>query len=331
MNAKTYLLFVATLAVFFGLIAAYIKVEMKASARDLPREAIEDVTGDLKEKIEDFTRVDLDDLKRKVPTIRPTSNEPKDAPRPKPGKKERERLEDLDIGSLAEQSAATVFKIFGDVTDEIIGLTPEEELSFGERFHQEMIANQKVHRDPQLMRRIIGLTEPFLAYTAQDHLDYRVYVLETNAFNAVTIVGGYIYVYTGLLEKCQGNDDALKFIIGHEIAHNELRHCAKRTAPIVRAGELGGASGSEASRILYNLISAGYSEMNELDADEWSYKAMRDMGHSKTEALAGARLLAEHAPSDSSKQKPGVINTVESWFGTHPSSEDRLAYLKTLN
>ncbi|MBI3927076.1 MAG: M48 family metalloprotease [Armatimonadetes bacterium] len=58
---------------------------------------------------------------------------------------------------------------------------------------------------------------------------FQVKVVDQNEVNAFCIPGGYIYVYTGLLDHIQRNhpgdpDDALAAVLGHEIAHAVLRH-----------------------------------------------------------------------------------------------------------
>ena len=45
------------------------------------------------------------------------------------------------------------------------------------------------------------------------------------------------YVNTGLLDKLS-NDDELRFVIGHEIAHVDLGHCVKAFNYAFRVGQL---------------------------------------------------------------------------------------------
>ena len=55
--------------------------------------------------------------------------------------------------------------------------------------------------------------------------EIRVGVIEDPNINAANAGGGVFYVTTGLLEKA--NDDQLRGILAHEIAHDDLGHVAK--------------------------------------------------------------------------------------------------------
>ena len=55
--------------------------------------------------------------------------------------------------------------------------------------------------------------------------EIRVGVIEDPNINAANAGGGEFYVTTGLLEKA--NDDQLRGILAHEIAHDDLGHVAK--------------------------------------------------------------------------------------------------------
>jgi len=45
--------------------------------------------------------------------------------------------------------------------------------------------------------------------------------------NAFVIPGGKVFVFSGILDVCQG-DDGLAAVLGHEIAHNVAHHAAER-------------------------------------------------------------------------------------------------------
>ncbi|MEQ8925821.1 MAG: M48 family metalloprotease [Fulvivirga sp.] len=55
---------------------------------------------------------------------------------------------------------------------------------------------------------------------------WEVTLLEGDVLNAFATPGGYIYVYTGLIKYLDNADD-LAGVIGHEIAHADLRHTSR--------------------------------------------------------------------------------------------------------
>ena len=61
---------------------------------------------------------------------------------------------------------------------------------------------------------------------------FQVKLIDDDDINAFCIPGGYIYVYTGLLEHIdrnhqQNTEDALAVVLSHELAHAVLRHALK--------------------------------------------------------------------------------------------------------
>lgn len=60
----------------------------------------------------------------------------------------------------------------------------------------------------------------------KDEFVWQVTLLDGDILNAFATPGGYIYVYTGLIKYLDNADD-LAGILGHEIAHADLRHTSR--------------------------------------------------------------------------------------------------------
>src|SRR3990172_3452365 len=102
----------------------------------------------------------------------------------------------------------------------------------GKAAAEELEKQAKVIKEsPELPRlqRIIGELTP---HSQRPNVKYQVKVLDLNAINAFCLPGGRIYVTKGTLAAVE-SDDELTAILGHEMAHNALRHpteAAKRNA-----------------------------------------------------------------------------------------------------
>lgn len=59
--------------------------------------------------------------------------------------------------------------------------------------------------------------------------EWEVFVIDDKTTNAFVVPGGKIFVFTGILPVA-ANDDGLATIMGHEIAHQVLRHTAERVS-----------------------------------------------------------------------------------------------------
>ena len=93
--------------------------------------------------------------------------------------------------------------------------------------------------------------------------------------NAFVVGGNYIYIYTGLLDNAQ-SDDELGFILAHEISHSLLKHGGRKKEDFsnlfATLVELSGALSKNDERkekmgLIRSAIKASYSREDEQEAD----------------------------------------------------------------
>lgn len=77
--------------------------------------------------------------------------------------------------------------------------------------------------DPQLYARINAVFSRILPVSHMRDERWTVVLLKNDEFNAFTIGGTYIFVYTGLFSGIQ-SDDELAAVMGHELAHVSANH-----------------------------------------------------------------------------------------------------------
>jgi predicted Zn-dependent protease len=151
----------------------------------------------------------------------------------------------------------------------------------------------------------------------------RVSIVEESAINAAAGGDGRYYVTTGLLN--QANDDQLRGVLAHEIAHEDLGHPAK--AQVVGVGVGLGAAllekifpGSVAiAPVAGTLISNNYSRPMELDADRHAVTLLKRAGYSKYTMIdALSWLMRRNGDSGGG------------FLASHPATSDRIKALQSL-
>jgi len=153
--------------------------------------------------------------------------------------------------------------------------------------------------------------------------EIRVGVIEDPNINAANAGGGVFYVTTGLLEKA--NDDQLRGILAHEIAHDDLGHVAK--AQVLGTGLNLGVilleqiipGSSVITPFAGTLVARAYSRSEELEADERAVEILQRAGYSKDVMIDALAWVAQ-----SSSAAGGGFSS------THPSTPDRIAALRQL-
>ena len=175
--------------------------------------------------------------------------------------------------------------------------------------------------------RVQGVMVPLLRVTNNPRRlgDIRVRVVDDPDINAANAGGGEFYVTTGLLEKA--NDEHLRGVLAHEIAHDDLGHVAR--AQMLGTGlDLGVIlleqliPGSSAiTPIAGTLIARSYSRSEELEADRHGVEILRRAGFSKEVMINTLTWVMR-----SSKGGGGGGG----FLSTHPATEDRIDALRKL-
>ncbi len=151
--------------------------------------------------------------------------------------------------------------------------------------------------------------------------EVRIGVIEDANINAANAGGGEFYVTTGLLQKA--NDDQLRGILAHEIAHDDLGHVAR--AQVLGVGLNLGVilleqiiPGSSAiTPIAGTLVARAYSRSEELAADRHAVEILQRAGYSENLMINALSWILQSSPADGG-----------GFLSTHPATSERIAALR---
>jgi predicted Zn-dependent protease len=152
----------------------------------------------------------------------------------------------------------------------------------------------------------------------------RVRVIDDPNINAANAGGGEFQITTGLLAKA--NDDQLRGVLAHEIAHDDLGHVARAQTlgtglniGVILLEQLFPGSGL-VTPIAGALIANSYSRSEELAADRHGVEILRRAGYSKEVMIDTLTWLARSSAGDSGG----------GFLSTHPGTEARLDALREM-
>lgn len=145
--------------------------------------------------------------------------------------------------------------------------------------------------------------------TERPSLHYNAWLYNDRDPNAAALADGRIYISTGLLQYLAGRGsrpDELSFILGHELAHTVAQHLVKRyrllqqqqlvmallaagasavtrnaSAGVSQAGKLA----LDAASLLQDVANSGYSQQDELEADQLGIRYVIRAGFDPKAAL----------------------------------------------
>jgi len=148
-------------------------------------------------------------------------------------------------------------------------------------------------------------------------------VISDAKVNAFAIPGGKIYIYSGMLDRLN-NDDELAGVLSHETIHVTHRHFVKQNqknserqtalAILLGATKAGGTAQSVVG--LADLaLSNDYSRQDETDADLSGMDLMKRAGYSPHGMVQMLQVLQQVAGN-----QPGLMT----WTSDHPQISERI-------
>ena len=152
----------------------------------------------------------------------------------------------------------------------------------------------------------------------------KVTVLKDSHINAANGGGGDFYVTSGLLQKA--DDDELRGILAHEIAHADLGHVNKVQTVGAAVGigtALLGAiwpASEQLSPLAGRLVLSHYSRTEETAADRHGVEILRRAGHQGKAIMVNALAWLTSTEGGSSG----------GFFSTHPATADRIRDLQAM-
>lgn len=146
-------------------------------------------------------------------------------------------------------------------------------------------------------------------------------IQDDKTLNAFCTPGGYIYVYTGLIHFLD-NEDQLAGVLGHEIAHADLRHSTRQMTTHQSASFLStlitpNAQPGFFEDVALGLLSLKFSRTHENEADLKSVEYLCGSGY-KADAAAGFFRKMQVAPH------------LPTFVSTHPSPKNRVKRIEEM-
>ncbi|MGE0089587.1 MAG: M48 family metalloprotease [Bacteroidales bacterium] len=169
----------------------------------------------------------------------------------------------------------------------------EEDVQFGEQFHQELLNDPTTYpivseaTAPEAYAHLRRIRDALLQsenLRYKEEFSWDVYLIKDDAvLNAFCVPGGKMYFYTGII-KYLDNESQFAGVMAHEMAHADKRHSTKMMTEqygfsLLLSALLGddpSLLASIAAELAQGLGSLKFSRDNEYEADEFAVKYTND-------------------------------------------------------
>lgn len=176
--------------------------------------------------------------------------------------------------------------------------------------------------DESVRKPVRAIVDKLARYAPKMDYSFQVYIVKDKTVNALATPGGYIVVYTGLLEKTKTPEE-LAAILAHEMTHVTAHH---GTVGIMRAMTfwvmlsylIGDPSGIlvQAAGALSQL---SYQRGQEEEADRGAMRLFEEARIDPQGLEDSFKMLSQELPD---------LPASARYFSTHPRTEDRLADIR---
>jgi predicted Zn-dependent protease len=171
--------------------------------------------------------------------------------------------------------------ILNETLLEITALSDEEENSIGIELEKQISQDLRIVKERKFnLKKIFN---NMMRHVDRTNINYGYKVAETDEVNAYAIAGGRMFFNTGILDFLE-TEDEIAFVMAHEIAHNELRHCIKRVQYAAIASSIDPSFG-EIVQLAYGVYSMPFTKYDEYEADELGVWLMKKAGYNKQGAV----------------------------------------------
>ncbi len=207
--------------------------------------------------------------------------------------------------------------------DKYLEISLRQEERIGRMLKNLFTADADIIDDEMVESSVNEITSLLKNFLDTGKYTYRITVVETSDINAISLPGGYMIIYSGLIDFCETPEE-LAGVIAHEMGHNEnhdvLTRLAKNISITITLNSIFGGDNSKLGSILQQVVSTKFDREQEERADAFAVDLMLQCGINPEHlAYFFERLL---------EQKPEILNQLD-FLMTHPADDKRVEAIRT--
>jgi len=201
-------------------------------------------------------------------------------------------------------------------------IPPEWELRLGQSAYQEFLRQQTVIKDGPSVTAVHEISQRLLEHIPRHPYTFEISVVRNDLVNAFALPGGYVVVFTGLLEQAKSGEEVAG-VLSHEFNHVLQRHGLERIVKqlgivavlTIILGDQQGLSGVM-KQVGTELLSLKFGRAQETEADVTGLQLLYRARIDPAGMIAFFQRMSD--------QEQGRVE----WLSSHPMSGGRAERLK---
>jgi predicted Zn-dependent protease len=209
--------------------------------------------------------------------------------------------------------------------EELMLMSEEQDLQIGKKYAPELEKQMGGRLADEALQNYVNTVGQKVAKVSHRRSwEYHFVALDDDMVNAFALPGGYVFITKGMLKELK-TESQLASVLAHETAHIVARDTAVLMSreigiDILMAAAVSNRTSSTvgtAADLTRQIIGLRFSRTDEKDADLGGMEYMVRAGYDPAGMVETMQMLQD-------QQKTRTIE----FFSTHPSPENRVAYLK---
>lgn len=204
---------------------------------------------------------------------------------------------------------------------QLLSISESQERQAGAQAAAQLERQYGVSRDRHANNLVRSIGEDLARVSSRPNLDWTFKVLNHNSLNAVSLPGGYIYVFQGLIDATRGDEQMLAGVLAHEVGHVAGKHHVKSMEKQMGVGLLSSILLKGKSRdiagLAGNFLAMKWSRKDEYDADKRGVEYAARSGNDPAGLPRFLQVLE-------SRHGGGSTSGPASWMASHPATSERI-------
>ncbi len=227
-------------------------------------------------------------------------------------------------------TAKTIVQAADSTLRPATNMTDDEEKELGERIAEQINSDLTLLHGKR-ERRIQSIGSRLEAVLQRGSLRPYSFQLveEDSTTNAFASAGGWVWIYTGLLDL-ELDEDELAAVIAHEMTHVDQKHCVHRIQHAAAAERIAGIEAGVLTQIGYSVVTYPFSRDQEIEADTVGMRLMHEAGYDPEGMLRFMDKMIDIEKEQGIYDEPtdeidAILRRMDSYLTSHPYFRERHA------
>jgi len=197
------------------------------------------------------------------------------------------------------------------------------EIKIGHEVAKDVESSEKVLNNQIVQNYVDKVGQKIAKVCDRAKIKYQFKVLDSEEINAFACPGGFIYIYSGLMQQFD-NEAQLAAVLAHEVGHVVARHSMKQLQAIygytivmeVALGDNMSKAARQVADAATGIVLQGYGRANEYEADNYGVLYTKKAGYNPKGMIQVFEKFK--------KMEGKPPNVFEKLLASHPPAQDRI-------